>query len=203
MDSKVFAGLIVLIVLAGFYLVFFSEQKKETISFSDGVNEINALWQKNNVNPDYLINDSQEIKFSSGDLEGLYDDLTVYQSSLDEMQETKDIEALKDLIEIHLLLADELNLALKIKEKKDLLESKNINGSSLCENKTDLEFIGKNTLLLNQKMHSVNELIYAFNELHSGFEEKANLVSFLADETSFSSTELENQTVLNELERIC
>jgi len=52
-------------------------------------------------------------------------------------------------------------------------------------------------------MHTVNELVYAFNETHLGYEEEANLSSFLVDETNFSKTKAENEIVLGELERVC
>lgn len=202
MNSKLIAGIGIIIVLSAVYVLFFN-QKTETIVFSDGITEIDGLWEKNKVNSAFLLNNSIELEFSESDLKALNDDLISFQDSLAEMQQTKDVEALTDFTEIHLLLVDELSLVLKTKKVSDELNEKEINGSNLCLNKTELKLVGENTILLNEKIHKLNELIYAFDELHSGFQKQANLGSFIVDESGFSQTKLENETVLNELERLC
>ncbi|MBU2475959.1 hypothetical protein KKG83_00650, partial [Candidatus Micrarchaeota archaeon] len=169
--------------------------------FSEGVKQINGLWEKNKVNSAYLSSSDSELKFSSSDLDALSDDLIEFKNSLNDLKKTEDVEALKDFTEIHLLLVDELDLALKLKEKNDSLGE--ITGDNLCLNKTDLMFVGEKTIELNNKMAQVNELVYAFNELHSGFEEQANLASFIVDASNFSQTKLENELALQELERLC
>lgn len=203
MNKKVIAVIGVLILIVILFVFLNQKEEKKELTFSEGIKEINSLWEKNKVNSSYLINDSTELKFSSSDLESLKEDLIFFQDSLDSFKSTEETTALEDFVEIHLLLVDELDLALKVKEVQDKLSGKEINGDNLCENKSDLKFLGENTILLNDKMHSVNKLIYAFNEIHSGFEEKANLSSFIADESAFSETELENELVLGELERLC
>ncbi len=202
MNSKIIAGIGVIIVLTAVYILFFNQQT-QSMTFSDGIKEINGLWTKNKVNSAFLLNNSTEIEFSESNLEALNDDLSSFQNSLSKMTQTKDTEALTDFVEVHLLLVDELNLALKTKIISDKLNSKTITGSNLCSNKTELKLIGENTIKLNEKLMKTNELIFAFNEVHLGFEEKANLNSFIADTTDFSETKLENETVLAELERVC
>jgi len=199
MNSKIIAGIGILVVLIAVYFIFFSEQKQSSISFSEGVTEINSLWQKNNVNSSYLLG-TTELSFSASDLESLDSDLREFRDSLDNTTET---ESLKDFTEIHLMLVDELVLALELKETNDKLKSKTITGDNLCENKTDLLFVAQKTIELNEKMLSVNELVYAFNEMHSGLEEEANLTSFIADDSGFSQTKLENEIVIDELESAC
>ena len=176
------------------------EQKKEK-TFSQGITEINSLWEKNNVNPNFLVNDSVE-DFSSSDLETLNDDLLSFQSSLDGF-EGNEVEALNDFTEIHLLLTAALNSALELKTANNELKGKEITGDNLCSNKTLLNSVGEKTVLLNEKMQEINELVYAFNEVHPGFQEQANLSSFLAEDLGFSRSELENQIALSELERLC
>ncbi|MBU2100994.1 hypothetical protein KKB11_07225, partial [Candidatus Micrarchaeota archaeon] len=200
--SKAIAGiLVVLVVLVGVYFVFFSQNQEQELTFSEGVKQINGLWEKNKVNSAYLSSSDSELKFSSSDLDALSDDLIEFKNSLNDLKKTEDVEALKDFTEIHLLLVDELKLALELKEKNDFLGE--ITGDNLCLNKTDLMFVGKKTIELNNKMAQVNELVYAFNELHSGFEEQANLASFIVDASNFSQTKLENELALQELERLC
>ncbi len=201
-NNTIIAGAAVIIILAAVYFVFFQQGEKEDLTFSDGVKQINSLWEKNGVDSSYLTGNSSA-EFSVSDLEALNDDLTLFQESLSDYKETKDTGALEDFTEIHLMLVDELVLALEVKNTKDALEAENISEVNLCANKTDLKSLGEKTIELNEKMRLVNKLIYAFNELHSGFEEKANLGAFIADETGFSETEYLNEVVLEELERLC
>jgi hypothetical protein len=198
MNNKIFIVLGVAVLLVAVYLIFFQQK---TTSFSDGVKEINSLWEKNNVNPSYLVSGS--IAFSSSDLDALNDDLIAFQNSLNELKQTEETEALKDFTEIHLALVEELDLALKIKEKNDLLKTKSITGENMCANKEDLQFVGEKTIALNEKISFVNELIYAFNELHPGLEEKANLTAFLVDSSGFSQAKFDNEIALSELKRLC
>lgn len=202
MNAKAIGGIIVvLVVVIAVYFVFFSQNQEQELTFSEGVKQINGLWEKNKVNSAYLSSSDSELKFSSSDLDALSDDLIEFKNSLNDLKKTEDVEALKDFTEIHLLLVDELDLALKLKEKNDSLGE--ITGDNLCLNKTDLMFVGEKTIELNNKMAQVNELVYAFNELHSGFEEQANLASFIVDASNFSQTKLENELALQELERLC
>ncbi|MFH1695808.1 MAG: ATP-dependent metallopeptidase FtsH/Yme1/Tma family protein [Candidatus Micrarchaeota archaeon] len=202
MNAKAIGGIIVvLVVVIAVYFVFFSQNQEQELTFSEGVKQINGLWEKNKVNSAYLSSSDSELKFSSSDLDALSDDLIEFKNSLNDLKKTEDVEALKDFTEIHLLLVDELKLALELKEKNDFLGE--ITGDNLCLNKTDLMFVGEKTIELNNKMAQVNELVYAFNELHSGFEEQANLASFIVDASNFSQTKLENELALQELERLC
>ncbi len=202
MNSKLIAVIAVIIVVIAVYFLFFSGQEKQ-LSFGDGTKEINSLWEKNEVNPAYVIDDSV-IAFSESNLESLDNDLLLFQSSLNESNETKDISALKDFTEIHLLLVDELLLAVQLKQVKARIESSGgITADNLCSKKDDLTFLGEKTIELNNKMHKINELVYAFNEIHPGFEEQANLAGFIANENSFSETELENTILVNEIQRVC
>jgi len=200
-NKNIIAVIAVVAVLAVLYFVFFQQAEKKELTFSDGFAQINSLWEKNNVNSSYLTGASAE--FSVSDLEALNDDLTAFQSSLSDYKETKDTKALEDFTQIHLMLVDELVLALEVKDLKDAVEAENISAVNLCANKSDLKDLGEKTLELNEKMRSVNTLIYAFNDAYSGFEEKANLGAFIADETGFSETEYANNVVLDELERLC
>ncbi|MFH1664353.1 MAG: hypothetical protein ABH986_06155 [archaeon] len=203
MNTKVIALIVAVVLVGVLWIVFGQGQEKKEITFSDGVKEINSLWEKNKVDSSFLVSSSAAISFSSSDLEALKNDLTAFQNSLNDFKQSDETETLKDFTEIHLILVDEMELALQLKEANDRLSAKEITGANLCSNKTDLQFVGTNTILLNEKMHSVNELIYAFNEVHPGLEEEANLASFIADETFFSQAKLENETVLSELERLC
>lgn len=204
MNSKYLIGAVIVIaVIAVAWILFFQGQESKEISFSDGVKEINLLWEKNNVNPVFLVSNSAETGFTFSDLESLNDDLIEFQDSLNNFELNEETDALIDFVEIHLLLVDELVLALETKNAKDRLESEEITGNNLCQNKSDLMIVAENTIELNQKMSSVNELVYAFNEVHPNLEEKANLSSFIVSTTDFSRIESENTAMLNELERVC
>jgi len=199
-NKALFLGLTLLLV---FSFMGCPEQKKEEKTFSDGLTEINVLWEKNNVDSSYLVSNNSSIEFSVSDLEALNTDLINYQESLDDFKQDEEVQALKDFTEIHLLLVDELVLALEVKEVNDGMASEEINGDNLCSFKQDLKFVAENTIELNEKMKKVNDLVYAFNEVHPGLVEEANLTGFIADTTSFSQTELDFEIVLEELERLC
>ena len=201
MDKKIIAGIGVLLVIVIVYFVFFSQPKQ--LTFSEGIKEINGLWVKNNVDSSYLISSDSSIKFSVSDLEALDADLLGFQESLAELEQTKDAEALNDFVEIHLLLVDELVLALEVKEKNDALKSAGVTSSNMCSYKDDLKFVGENTILLNEKMSNVNDLVNAFDEVHPGFKEQANLTAFIVDDSGFAQIKLENENALDELERVC
>ncbi|PIN98476.1 MAG: hypothetical protein COT90_04150 [Candidatus Diapherotrites archaeon CG10_big_fil_rev_8_21_14_0_10_31_34] len=202
MNSKILIGaVIIVVVIAGAW--FFTQGEKKEMTFSEGVNEINLLWEKNNVNPKFLVADSTEASFTASDLESLNNDLISFQDSLNKFNSTEETKALTDFVQIHFLLVDELVLALETKNASDRLELTEITGDNLCNNKTDLKLVGENTIKLNEKMSSVNELVYAFNEVHPNLEETANLSSFIVSTADFSRIELENTVMLNELERVC
>ncbi len=196
-NNRILIGVVVIAVIVLF--VFFGWQK-EQISFSDGVDKINALWSKNGLAGSSIDELSQK-NTSLGKLDVLNNQLLLFQSSLKDYEQSDEVKALNDFTEIQLYVVEELKLALKIKQAKNELDS--VSEGDFCLYFGQLNSLGENTILLNQQMKTVNEAIYSFSEDHSVFVGESNLESFLVNESDFNLIITENQAALENLKKAC
>ena len=197
-DNRVLVVVFVVLFIAVLFVFFIGQ--KERISFSEGVQEVNGLWVKNGFESGSF-GGSEQKEISLEQLNALNGDLLLFEGFLDGFEQNNDVRALRDFVGIHLYVVEELKLALEIRKAK--LELEKVADEDICFYFNDFKTLGENTILLNQQMGVVNDLIYSFSEEHSEFVNQSNLDSLIVDDAYFDLITHENQVILEQLKEVC
>lgn len=201
-NSMIIAGIVVIAIIAVAVYLLFSMETGRELSFKDGLNEVNSLWEKNEVEPLNVLDEEKINLLSEEKLESLYNDLKDYKENLKQFNQTQDVKALNSYIDIQLLLVEELRMAKEIKEDSLKLSGLETD-AEVCANLSEITSLSNKTTELNNKMLSINNEINSFIDSYPEQAEESLIINFLANETTINDTKEYNESFLNDLKEAC
>jgi len=203
--GKIIAVIVIILVVAvfGYYYFFMNKPAEQKgITFSEGYAQIKALWEKHDLSPAYLNDESKLESITGAKLNSLRIDLEQFGSSLDEFKATSEVSALRDLAVIQIELVEETR---KAKEIKDLASSLSAleDDATICANKKKFATLNEQTKLLFEQIKSTNSKIKLFIELYPAQAEELKLENSIVDEEGLSFKIEKSENALEELNTLC